>query len=301
MSQEQIDRKKRLEDNLQEIADNNDSLVMSFIAPDTIVRNSPISYDYAKITIQDLYQIEKKVEELRKANALPKKIKLVIHTPGGRVDASTKIAKYLQRNFDEIIAYVPYEAASGGTMLCLAASKIVMCSTSSLTPIDPQVEYKGQRISATTYKQIADEFKNTFSTLSPGEIPSPFQQMINKFDPIMYKEMEKTVYDSLIVAVSLLEKSQNATTDEEMEKIYSIAFSLGKTGFPHSHLIDIDDAKRMQLPIDESAEELENLQLFKQWVSSKLNNRETNHIIEAYSPKNEKIKNEKKPASKKKK
>lgn len=296
MPPKQSSLKNKLESNLQEIADKTNSLIMSFIAPDTIVRNSPVSYDYAKITIQDLYEIEKKVEELRKEKNLPKKLKLVIHTPGGRVDASTKIAKYLQKNFDEIVAYVPYEAASGGTILCLTAKKIVMCSTSSLTPIDPQVVYKGQRISATTYKQIADEFKNTFSTLSPDEIPSPFQQMINQFDPIMYKEMEKTVFDSLTVAVDLLKKTRNAKTDEEMEKIYGIAFALGKTTLPHSHLIDVDDAKEMQLPIDDSSEELENLQLFKQWVSSKLNDRETNHIIETYSPKNAKENSEEKSA-----
>ena len=188
---------------------------MSFIAPDTIVKKSPTSYDYAQITYQDLYNIEKVIEPLKSDGKLPQKLHLVIHSPGGRVDATTKIARYLREHFKEIEAYVPYEAASGGTVLCLTANLIVMGTTSNLTPIDPQVLYKGRRISATSYEQAIKDMMKKYSTSSPDEIPSPDQQMCNQFDPIIAKEMSKEVLDSLMIALELLDASQTEQASPE--------------------------------------------------------------------------------------
>lgn len=171
---------QELQKKLQKASNENNALVMSFIAPDTIVRKSPTSYDYAQITYQDLYNIEEKIEPLKIQGKLPKKLHLIIHSPGGRADATTKIARYLREHFEEIEAYVPYEAASGGTVLCLVANIVVMGTTSNLTPIDPQVLYKRRRISATSYEQAIKDMMRKYSTSSPEEIPSPDQQMCNQ-------------------------------------------------------------------------------------------------------------------------
>lgn len=278
---------------LQESSNKNNTLVMSFIAPDTIVRKSPTSYDYAQITYQDLYNIEEKIEPLIAEGRLPKKLHLIIHSPGGRVDATTKIARYLRQNFDEIEAFVPYEAASGGTVLCLAANSIIMGRTSNLTPIDPQVLYKGERISAVSYEQAIKDMMKKYSTSSPAEIPSPDQQMCNQFDPIIAQEMSKTVYDSIMVAIELLDASQKPKTDKEVKKLLNVAFSLTKTEFPHEHQIDVKDATEMGLTISKDVDKLELLKIYKEWVSCKLGAKEITHIIETYIPSKEEKENEK--------
>lgn len=270
---------------LQQIANKEKALVMSFIAPDSIVRTSPTSIDYARIRVQDLYAIEKIIEDYKKTGrSLPKKLHLVIHSPGGDLDASTKIASYLQKKFDEIIAYVPYEAASGGTILCLAAQSIVMDCASNLTPIDPQVVYKGQRISVTSYEQAINDFKRNNANLKPEELSSPLPQMANQFDPIIAKEMSRKAVDIITVAYRLLTKSKKPKTKEDILNIYETAFWIGNSETPHSHIIFIDEARKNGLSIDDSNESLTLLMLYKEWVSVKLNERKATHIINVFWP-----------------
>lgn len=273
-----------LKNKLQNIANEKKVLLMSFIAPDSIVKTSPISTDYAKIKVQDLYAIEKKIEEVKKVIQLPKELHLIIQTPGGDLYASTKIAMYLQKLFGKnIVAFVPYEAASGGTILCLAAKKIVMDSTSNLTPIDPQVFYGDQRISVTSYEQALKDFKKDFGNFRPQEIPSPYQQLAGRFDPVIAKELSKIAWDNLNVAYGLLLVSQEPKTDDEKSKIIDAAFKLGNSDSPHSHIINADEASKY-LNIDHSSENLELLTLYKEWISAKLKEETTSHIIDVFYP-----------------
>lgn len=278
------DINKDLKEKLKKIAKDENALLMSFIAPDTLVRKSPVAFDYATISTQDLYRVESVIENHQEKGCLPKKLHLIIQTPGGAVDASIKIAKYLQNSFDEIIAYVPYEAASGGTVLCLSANKIVMGLTSNLTPIDPQIRYKNQWVSATSYKQAVISFQEEYGKLRPEEIPSPHQQIGEKFDPVILKEMDKLVLDTLETAHKLLIKSQKATTSEAQDKLIPIVVQLGRTNYPHSHVITLDEAKELGLNIDDNAATLKLLKTYKRWVSCRLSEEETNHIVDDFCP-----------------
>lgn len=276
---------QELKTKLQEAANKEKVLIMSFIAPDSIIRTSPSSVDYARIRVHDLYEIEKQIENLKKTKgALPNKLHLIIHTPGGELDASTKIATYLQEKFDEIIAYVPYEAASGGTILCLAAKSIVMDSASNLTPIDTQVMYKGQRISVTSYEQAINDFKKNNANLKPEELTSPMPQMANQFDPIIAKEMSRKAADIITIAYRLLTKARKPKSNEEKFNIIETAFWIGNSETPHNHIIFADEAKKNGLIIDNSNDSLTLLMLYKEWVSAKLNESKVTHVIEVYSP-----------------
>lgn len=270
---------------LQEASNKNEALLLSFIAPDKIVRTSPVAFDYASISIADFYNIEKIIEPLKEDGKLPKKLHLIIQTPGGLLGVSTKIAKYLRSSFSEIIAFVPYEAASGGTMMCLAANSIIMGSTSNLTPIDPQVSYKGQRIAATTYEQAIEDLEKKFAKYRPEEMPSPYQQLCNQFDPVIKKEMSKIVVDTLGVAFDLLNKSQKPKNSEEKSKILDTVFALGKNAYPHSHIIDIDEARAIGLNINNNQEIISLLKTYKKWVICRLQEEVTYHIIDVVTPK----------------
>ncbi len=65
---------------------------------------------------------------------------LVLHTPGGLYLAATQIARALIGHKGTVTVFVPHYAMSGGTLIALAADKIVMCPHSVLGPLDPQVE-----------------------------------------------------------------------------------------------------------------------------------------------------------------
>ena len=66
-------------------------------------------------------------------------IDLVLHTPGGLVLAAKQIASALSDHPAEVIAVVPHYAMSGGTLIALAADRIVVDQHSVLGPVDPQL------------------------------------------------------------------------------------------------------------------------------------------------------------------
>lgn len=87
------------------------------------------------------------VAAIRQANARAK-IVVVLHTLGGYARPAHMIAQALCQHLEKakahhnpkrdprVIAYIPYIAMSGGTMIALAADKVCMNKTASLGPID---------------------------------------------------------------------------------------------------------------------------------------------------------------------
>jgi ClpP class serine protease len=65
---------------------------------------------------------------------------IVLHTPGGLVLAALQIARAIRDHKAPVTVFVPHYAMSGGTLIALAADRIVMCRHSVLGPIDPQLE-----------------------------------------------------------------------------------------------------------------------------------------------------------------
>ena len=69
-----------------------------------------------------------------------KGLDLIIHSPGGVVEAAEGISDYLHQHFGDrtIRVVVPYMAMSAAAMLACAGDLVVMGEHSSLGPIDPQ-------------------------------------------------------------------------------------------------------------------------------------------------------------------
>ena len=69
-----------------------------------------------------------------------KGLDLILHTPGGTLDATESIIDYLHAVFGEDIrAIVPQISMSGGTMIACSCKEIIMGKHSSLGPVDPQM------------------------------------------------------------------------------------------------------------------------------------------------------------------
>lgn len=275
---------------LQSIADSEQTLILSFVAPDRAVKVSPVGIAYASIDIDDLYEIENVIEELEDAGKLPKKLHLVIQTPGGLVSVSTKLANYLRKTFDDIQAFIPYEASSGGTVLCLAANRITLGKLANLTPIDPQLPYEGIRVSAASFQRAVNTFEERFGKKRPGEIPPPYQEMCDKIDPVILTEMNKIWQDTASVALSLLEQSYKPKTKEDKDKVMETAFTLTFSPSPHGHMIDADEAQTMGLQVDSSKESEILLKTYKKWVKSMLGVEQATHVIRHFCPSNKVIK-----------
>ena len=85
-----------------------------------------------------------------------KGLTLLLHTPGGVTNAAETIVAYLWSKFLDIEVIVPTYAMSAGTMISLAANRLIMGRQSQLGPIDPQMPMGGCFVSA---RAIVDQFE----------------------------------------------------------------------------------------------------------------------------------------------
>lgn len=98
-----------------------------------------------------------------------KGLDLMLHTPGGEINATEQIVFYLRNVFkNDIRAIVPQLAMSAGTMIALSTKEILMGLYSNLGPIDPQV---GNGAAAHAILEEFKEIKRTYAD-SPKEAPA---------------------------------------------------------------------------------------------------------------------------------
>lgn len=92
--------------------------------------------DGGYITIEDTEGLLTQIRQTPSA----KPIDLIIHTPGGIALAAEMIAMAVRQHPGKVTAIVPYYAMSGGTLVALAAHKLLMEEESVLGPLDPQID-----------------------------------------------------------------------------------------------------------------------------------------------------------------
>ncbi|MDR3126289.1 MAG: ATP-dependent Clp protease proteolytic subunit [Rickettsiales bacterium] len=81
-----------------------------------------------------------------------KNLDILLHSPGGTLEATEQIVNYLRGRYKNIRVIVPMSAMSAATMLACAADEIIITKHGSLGPIDPQ--YNGISV-----KTIISEFE----------------------------------------------------------------------------------------------------------------------------------------------
>lgn len=81
----------------------------------------------------------RKLMELCRDSGRGTTVFLLLITYGGNPHCAYRLARTLQRRYKKIIACVPGRCASGGTLIVLAANKLVMSEFGALGPIDIQV------------------------------------------------------------------------------------------------------------------------------------------------------------------
>ncbi|MBD3182212.1 hypothetical protein GF312_07965 [Candidatus Poribacteria bacterium] len=151
-------------------------------------------------------------------------IDLILHTPGGLVLATERIACAIKRHKAKVTIFIPHYAMSGGTLIALAADEIVMDKSAVLGSVDPQV---GQYPAASILKVIEQKGKDDIDdeTYIMADIASKAMKQI--------KDCVKEI---------LVEKM-----DEE--KAEEIAEMLTRGEWTHDYPITVPEAQDMGLPI----------------------------------------------------
>lgn len=136
-------------------------------------------------------------------------IELMLHTPGGDIDAAEKLILMIRDKVGEgrFRVIVPHLAKSAGTLMVLGADSVVMSDTSELGPIDPQVLLtvsSGERmwLPAQSYLDAFDEHSAQLQQ-NPRDMAATL--MLNKLDPairqlcIAVKERSRRLAEQLLL------------------------------------------------------------------------------------------------------
>lgn len=98
-------------------------------------------------------------------------IDILLHSPGGRPDATERIVNILRNKFKHVHFLIPHSAYSAATMLALSGNSIVLHPSATLGPIDPQINGIPARSIKRGFEKVKDIIKKEGPESLPAYIP----------------------------------------------------------------------------------------------------------------------------------
>lgn len=188
-----------------------------------------------------------------------KGLTLVLHTPGGVMNAAESIVSYLRSKFSKIESIVPLYAMSAGTMISLGCDRILMGRQSQLGPIDAQLQLGSGQASA---RAIVEQFERAkLDIVGDGTAPGNVQAahvwapILSTMGPSLLQEAQNTLEYGESMVAGWLAKWMCAGCEGETpeEKGHRIAahFNDASTHKSHGRRIDRDEARSHGVTIDD--------------------------------------------------
>jgi predicted RNA-binding Zn-ribbon protein involved in translation (DUF1610 family) len=188
-------------------------------------------------------------------------VDLILETPGGSGEVAEDIVRLLRAKYEDVGVIIPGYAKSAGTIMAMSADEILMDCSSSLGPIDAQIQWQGKVFSAEALlegmKRIKKEVEDTgvlnkayipmLQGISPGELQNAenaleFSRSLVKDWLAHYKFRTWTEHSSTRQAVT--EADRVARAAEISEQLCE-----HKHWLTHGRSIKIDDLEKMRLRI----------------------------------------------------
>jgi ATP-dependent protease ClpP protease subunit len=176
-------------------------------------------------------------------------IDLLLHTPGGDVDAAEKLITMVQATVGDaaLRVIVPDYAKSAGTLIALGGNRIVMSDTSELGTIDPQVARSdgcGTDIVHSVLGYI-DAFNETEAAVQAHPDDPAKRIMFDKFDPVVLRQ-----YKAIMRRARVFAENQLKPRGLNYSKIVSDLMDINR--FPsHGQMINWETASEIiGLPVD---------------------------------------------------
>lgn len=192
------------------------------------------------------------LEDILSSIDYPKNLDVVLHSPGGIVEATEKIVLVLRDHVENLRIIVPEAAKSAATLFCLASDEILMSHLSELGPIDPQIYIgfdptTGQPIfrPAWSYLNSLDRMEDE---LKKGRDPSLVITLVAKIDPTLI-DVAKNAID---YAKRLSENWLTTYMKIDLDKSKSITNRLSDASFylTHGRTIRFREAKELGLKVE---------------------------------------------------
>ena len=170
---------------------------------------------------------------------------LIIHTPGGGVEAARAIVEYLYKMFGtDIRVIVPHMAMSAGTMIACAAREILMGKHSCLGPTDPQVKgHPAMGVLGEVDRAIAEIKAEPLKQIV-------WQQVFAKYPPAFILDCERSVAGTRDMVGAWLAANMLAGADAEQKAAQVMQHLMDYNGTTeHSHHFLIDKCQSLGLNV----------------------------------------------------
>lgn len=182
-----------------------------------------------------------------------KRIDLLLHTPGGDMDAAEKLVMMLHEAAGKapLRIIVPDFAKSAGTLMALGANSIVMSDCSELGPIDPQIvsEDRNGTMNVTAIQNYLDAFADCSNAVNANPNDAASRQMLDKFDPPRIHQYRAAMARARSLAEKLLRMRMFQDGSGAWSSITSKLMDT-KQYQSHSQMIGFEEARQLGLRVD---------------------------------------------------
>lgn len=185
-----------------------------------------------------------------------KSVDILLHSPGGRPDATERIVSILRNKFENITFLIPHSAYSAATMLALSGNTIIMHQSATLGPIDPQIN----GIPARSIKRGFEKVKKIIIDEGPEALPA-YIPLIEKYSLDLLEICEDSEKLSKDLVKTWLTQYMFEGKKGNTRKINKAVnfFSDYDKHLLHSRPILFEKLKQLNLKIEQPDKELEQL------------------------------------------
>ena len=160
------------------------------------------------------------VETTRKLPPGP--LDVILHSPGGSLEATESIVDILRSKFSEIRFFIPNAAKSAATMLALSGDEIYLASSAELGPIDPQmILRKDGGYTQSAAQAIIDQFEGAPKDISsnPSKLPA-WIPILPMYGPSLYQDSKNAIKLSKEIVRSWLVKYMFKSIPKKATRIH---------------------------------------------------------------------------------
>jgi len=180
-------------------------------------------------------------------------LNLILHTPGGNIDASEKLLSMVRTTVGtgRLRVIIPDFAKSAGTLMALGADKIVMSDTSELGPIDPQITLNdghGNLISHSILSYLG-AYKTHSESLQRNPNDVTAQIMLGKLNPETVKQFQLVRGRAQTLAEKNLNRWMFQTEKGNFTEIAAALMNIERWQ-THGQMIGYQDARELGLLVE---------------------------------------------------
>ena len=210
------------------------------------------SFDYpVEITDDDCDMLQGVLQNIDCRNGLV----LMISSPGGDGLAAERIVNICRAysGTGDYWALVPGKAKSAATIISMGASKIFMCQSSELGPVDPQIIKKENNLlKMFSAHNLVSGYDRLFDKVAVTSGPiEPYLQQLTYYDDREINHYRSLIQLSKSMSIKILQTGMmKGLSDSEIEKKIEVFLIPGAGTISHGRPIYAEEAKLCGLSIE---------------------------------------------------